>query len=66
MAVRARCTCSRWEERACYGKCAKISNTKVSDKMTYANSANPDQRFRLLLKEQCDQGVHCLPFHYVF
>ena len=26
-----------------YGKCPKISNTKVSDKMTYANSADPDQ-----------------------
>ena len=26
-----------------YGKCAKISYTKVSDKMAYANSADPDQ-----------------------
>ena len=26
-----------------YGKCPKISNTKVSEKMTYANSADPDQ-----------------------
>ena len=26
-----------------YGKCPKISNTKMSDKMTYANSADPDQ-----------------------
>ena len=26
-----------------YGKCSKNSNTKVSDKMTYANSADPDQ-----------------------
>ena len=26
-----------------YGKCPKLSNTKVSDKMTYANSADPDQ-----------------------
>ena len=25
------------------GKCPKISYTKVSDKMVYANSANPDQ-----------------------
>ena len=25
------------------GKCPKISYTKVSDKMTYANSADPDQ-----------------------
>ena len=26
-----------------YGKCPKISNTKASDKMTYANSVDPDQ-----------------------
>ena len=26
-----------------YAKCPKISNTKVSVKMTYANSADPDQ-----------------------
>ena len=26
-----------------YGKCPKILNTKVSDKMTYANSVDPDQ-----------------------
>ena len=26
-----------------YGKCPKITNTKVSDKMPYANSAYPDQ-----------------------
>ena len=26
-----------------YGKCPKILNTKVSDKMLYANSADPDQ-----------------------
>ena len=26
-----------------YSKCPKILNTKVSDKMAYANSANPDQ-----------------------
>ena len=26
-----------------YGKCPKISYTKVSDKMAYANSADPDQ-----------------------
>ena len=28
---------------AYYGKCPKISYTKVSDKMAYANSADPDQ-----------------------
>ena len=37
-----------------YGKCPKISNTKVSDKMTYANSADP---------EQSDQDLQCLTFH---
>ena len=26
-----------------YGKCPKISYTKVSDKISYANSADPDQ-----------------------
>ena len=26
-----------------YGKCLKILNTKVSDKMAYVNSADPDQ-----------------------
>ena len=26
-----------------YSKCPKISNTKVSDKMAYANSTDPDQ-----------------------
>ena len=29
--------------KICYGKCPKNSNTKVSDKMTHANSADPDQ-----------------------
>ena len=28
---------------AVYGKCPKISNIKVSDKMIYANCADPDQ-----------------------
>ena len=36
-----------------YGKCPKISYTKVSDKVAYANSADP---------YQTDQGLHCLPF----
>ena len=26
-----------------YGKCPRISYTKVSDKVAYANSADPDQ-----------------------
>ena len=29
--------------------------------MAYANSADPDQTAH---KEQSDQGLHCLPFHY--
>ena len=40
-----------------YGKCSKISNNKVSDKMPYANSADADQ---------IDQDLHCLPFHLAF
>ena len=31
-------------------------HTEISDKMAYANSADPDQ------KEQSDQGLHCLPY----
>ena len=38
-----------------YSKCPKISNIKVSDKMTYANSPDPDQTAP-------DQDLHCLPF----
>ena len=34
--------------------------TKVSDKITYANSVDPDQTAP---KEQSDQGLHCLQFH---
>ena len=36
---RCELSCSYFE----YTKCPKISNSKVSNKMTYANSANPDQ-----------------------
>ena len=32
-----------YSRRKEYGKCPKISNTKVTDKMTYANSTDPDQ-----------------------
>ena len=31
------------EHESCYGKYSKNSNTKASDKMTYANSVDPDQ-----------------------
>ena len=44
-----------------YGKCPKIMN-KVSDKMAYANSADPDQTAPVG-QEQSDQGLHCLPFY---
>ena len=37
----------------------KILNTKMSEKMTYTNSADPDQT----APEQSDQCLHCLPFH---
>ena len=30
----------------------------MSDKMSYANSADPDQT-----APKSDQGLHCLPFH---
>ena len=40
-----------------YVKCPKIYNTKVSDKMTYANSADSDQT----APER--SGLHFLPFH---
>ena len=44
------------ERHPVYGKCPKIPNTKVSDKMTYANNADPNQTAP-------DQDLHCLPFH---
>ena len=40
-----------------FSKCPKISYTKISQKLVYANDADSDQ------KEQSDQGLHCLPFH---
>ena len=43
-----------------YGRCPKILNTKVADKMAYVNSVDPVQ------KEQSDPGLHCLPFHLAF
>ena len=36
-----------------YDKCPQISHTKISDKVAYAKSADPDQT----------AGLHCLPFH---
>ena len=43
-----------------YNKCPKISNTKVSEKMTYANSADPDQTAP---KGAVWSGSTLLPFH---
>ena len=38
-------------------KCAKILYIKVSDRMAYADSADPDQTSP---EEQSDQGIHLL------
>ena len=43
-----------------YSKCLKIFDAKVSDKVSYSDSAVPDQT---ALK---GQGQHCLPFCLVF
>ena len=45
-------------------KCPKISYTNVTDKMAYMQTVQT--QIRLLLMEQSDQGLHCLPFHLVF
>ena len=41
-----------------YGKCSQIPYTKVSDKMTYASSAERDWI--------ASDHLHCLPFHKAF
>ena len=41
-------------------KCPKILYTKISDKMAYANTADPDQ---IAPEGLSNQGLHCLPFH---
>ena len=46
-------------DKRLYSKYTKISYTKISDKMAYANSADPDQIAP-------DQDLHCLPFHLAF
>ena len=38
----------------------QISYTKVADKMSYANSIDPDHT---ALKEQSSRGLYCLQFH---
>ena len=43
------------------GKCPKILYTKVANKMAYMQTVQT--QIRLLLQEQSDQGLHCLPFH---
>ena len=55
---------TRWQDDIVmmqYDKCPKILYTKVTDKMVTVQT-----QIRLLLKEQSDQGLHCLPFHYYF
>ena len=46
-----------------YGKCPKVSITKVSDKMAYANSVAADQTAPEGLINQC---LHCLLVHKVY
>ena len=41
-----------------YGKSPKISYTKVSDKMSHANSVDPNQT--------APEGIHYVPFYYVY
>ena len=41
-----------------YGNCPKILYTKVSDNMAYETVQT-----QIKVKEQSDQGLHCLPFH---
>ena len=43
----------------CMVNVLKFRTAKKNDKMTYANTAFPDQTAP-------DQGLHCLPFHKVF
>ena len=45
-------------EKTGYSKPPKILYTKVSDKMVYTKSAEPDQT-----APESDQGLHYLPFH---
>ena len=37
------CVLTQVRQKTCYSKCPKILYIKVSDKMVYANSTNPDQ-----------------------
>ena len=47
-----------------YSKCPKILNNKVSEKKDKKKDNQTVQtKVRLLLKEQSDQCLHCLPFH---
>ena len=39
----------------------KFRTLKCPTKMTYANSADPDQT-----APESDQGLHCLPFHLLY
>ena len=49
-----------------YGKCPKISYTNVWQNSIY-KQCSPESIYSLmLLKEQSDLGLHCLPFHSLF
>ena len=40
-----------------------MSNTNLSDRMTYANSADP---YQTAPEGESDQGLHCLLFHHLY
>ena len=55
------CICSFCSYRlVLYGKCPKISKTKV---LTKCHMQTLQTQTRLFLKEPSDQGLHGLPFH---
>ena len=46
-----------------YGKCPKICTQEF---LTQLHMQTVQTQIKLLLKEQSDQGLHCLPFHQVY
>ena len=45
-----------------YGNCPKNSYSKVSDKMTYANSAGPDKTYRFSGAVRSGSTIFAIPF----
>ena len=48
-----------------YGKCPKISDTKISDKMVCAKNADPDQNapdLKAKFKQEKRYGIKCSKF----